>query len=728
MSKKHHSIIRKNVTLLSPRNILSLTTLFVISLAIITTLFALSLPHLTPDIRRYQDKQIQIKNSDGKWVDLLYFKLPSGKITASENLAIEEPDNIALYKDINQLMDENSQLAYALDANNLIAVTADETIALEKRPRQLHDLPIRFWVVLAFSLVSILIAGAVFAFGGWRPAVSAYIQNTLVFFIFTTSANIYGTRQLIIEGRFFRTLHVLNHTGTLLGIAAIMLLLWVSPRPIHNRSITWWAYGIVGVFLLVDIFQVFEHQVYYFYTILISGFLCCLALGMYQWWRVRNIAVDKAAMRWILVSVMLPLSIFSLVYLTPVLLDTQSYLAQGYIYGIILFINIGLGLGVLRYKIYELERWWFSIWTWFVGGLSILIVDVILFTLLPISHQNGLLISVAIIGWLYFPMRQWVLGRIHRKNETNTDYWLPNILPILLNEHSNNKKEMAQQWPSVLAHVFMPLNINISTTPVSTPEIINSGQTLLIPPLAENQHSYSLHHASKGQRLFTKDDYHVIENLKSLTILTMNIANARMHGARLERERLARDIHDDISAKLLTILQQSNDKQKVVVKETLVELRNLLNQLDTHETDFTTAIADWRLETSLRLQPYKIKFLWDVKLLHQDDIVLSSNDYSNIRRIIRETITNALKYMKNSQITVEIKDDAPGYISFRIKNHGEYLPVSSSGKRGIKNITTRVKNMGGELQWKKRKDYFEVFFTVNTQRNAFNTIAYSEKT
>lgn len=702
--------------LVSPKSILSLTTVFIALLAVATILVALSLPQTSTDIRRYQDKQIQIQNSHGKWVDVNYFKLRSGKITASNNLAIEEPDHIDLYKDINQLLDENSQLAYALDSNTLAAVTANETIALRKRPRQLHDLPLRFWVVLCFSLISILIAGAVFAFGGWRPAVSAYIQNTLVYFLFTTSSNIYGTRQLIIDGGFFRTLHVLNHIGTLMGVATIMILLWVSPRPIHNRSITWWAYGIIGVLLLIDIFQFFEHQIFYFYTALILAFLCCLVLGMYQWWQVRNIPVDKAAMRWIVVSVMLPLSIFSLVYLIPVLLNIESYIAQGYMYGIILFINIGLGFGVLRYKVYELEQWWFSIWTWFLGGLSILVVDAILFTVLPISHQNGLLLSVALIGWLYFPMRQWAMSRINQQHQVSTDYWLPNVLPILLNNQLNNKVNIQQKWISVLSEVYKPLDMSSTDTVVQKPKILNSGQTLLVPSLDEKRQGFALHHASRGQRLFTKNDYATLDNITELTKLAVNIANARLHGARLERERLARDIHDDISARLLTILHQSNPKQKAVVQETLVELRNLLNQLDNHEVDLATALADWRLETSLRIEPFGVSLTWETNVQKQNDIVLTSNEYSNIRRIIREAITNALKYMKNKKVSVRITDSTETMIAFSIRNYGEYLPVFNSGKRGINNIAKRVKLLNGHMSYIKNTHYFELVFTIKPEQ------------
>lgn len=713
---------------ISPKNTLSLTTLFTLVLALGTIWFALQLPHVTPDIRRYQDKTIEILTANNQWQTVAYFEWSDNQgkkqhIVTSPSLAMEEPDQLPLYANLNTLMVKNTQLFHALKDGKLTAVTKTNTVVeLHHRPRHIQDLPLRFWVVLVFSLVSIIIAGAVFSFGGWRPAVSAYIQNTIVYFLFTTSSNLYGTRQLIINGELFSNLQRLNHIATLYGVSSIMVLLWVSPRPIHQKSIVPWAYGLVSLFLWLDLYQVFQNQVDYFYSILMLGFVGCFILGMYQWWQVRHIAVDKAAMRWIFLSIMMPVTIFSLIYLLPVSLGYQARIPQGYMYGIILLINIGLGFGVLRYKVFELERWWFSIWTWFLGGLSIIVVDVLLLTILPISVENGLMLSVALVGWLYFPMRQWALERIQRKHNLKTDNWLPQVLPLLLNQTDDRKDGIPHQWSKILLQVFEPLNITKHSITALEPEIADSGQTLLIPPLADNQQSYALHHASAGQRLFTKDDFTVLHNLIDITKLAMEITNARLHGARLERERLARDIHDDISSKLLTILHQSTDNQRVVVQETLVELRNLLNQLDTHEVDFSTAIADWRLETSLRLQPYQIKFDWQVDVQRQDAIILSSNEYSNIRRIIREAITNALKYMQNNKISILIEDKSSNLVAFCISNHGQYLPTEHSskhsGKRGIKNMTTRVNSMGGDLMWKRYDAYFELHFTIAVVRES----------
>lgn len=703
---------------LSPKNVLSLTTLITLVLAFGSIWFALQLPHVTPDVRRYQDKQIQVIDTNNQWQDVRYFQWTNtqGKqqqVVASHNLALEEPDHIPLYKDINQLMANNTLLYDALMDGKLTAVTDKQVvITLHHRPRQIQDLPLRFWVVLVFSLVSIIIAGAVFSFGGWRPAISAYIQNTIVYFLFTTASNLYGTRQLIIDGELFSRLQQLNHIATLFGVSSIMVLLWISPRPIHIKSITPWVYGTMSVFILLDLLQVFDHQVGYVYTVLMLGFVGCFGLGIHQWWQVRHRAVDKAAIRWIILSIMIPITVFSFIYLIPITLGFQVHIPQGYMYAVILFINIGLGFGVLRYKVFELERWWFSIWTWFLSGLSIIVIDVILLTVLPISLESGLMLSVALVGWLYFPVRQWALGRIQRKHKMNTDNWLPEILPLLLNQSDDRKDAIPQQWSKILLKVFEPLNITHHNLPISQPELAESGQTLLIPPLADNQYSYALHHASSGQRLFTKDDFVVLNNLMDICKLAMEIATARLHGARLERERLARDIHDDISSKLLTILHQSNNQQRIVVQETLVELRNLLNQLDTHEVDFSTAIADWRLETSLRLQPYQIAFDWQVSVQQQDNIILSSNEYSNIRRIIREAITNALKYMQNDKITILIRENKSNVLSFSIKNYGMYLPVSNSGKRGINNMTTRAQSMSGDLTWKKYNGYFELCFTL----------------
>lgn len=369
------------------------------------------------------------------------------------------------------------------------------------------------------------------------------------------------------------------------------------------------------------------------------------------------------------------------------------------------------------YKDFEFDKW-FSIDSCLLVGLSIVFIEAVFIAVLP--KENWVLLTVALLALIigtYFPIRLWVKQYMNHKYEMTSEYWLPKILPILLSSQVKdfNGSEIEQQWLKILDMVYMPRYIKRLDKQIKEIAIIDSGKILLVPSILTLNVCYAIHQPSKGKRLFINQDAEVLHSLIKLTELAVNINQARVHGARLEKEKLAKDIHDDLSAKMLSLLPQVGKQQRPIVLDTLTELRNLLNQLDTHEVTLADALAEWRLETSLRLQANDIKFKWQVALEETNAIILSSDEYSHIRRIIRESITNALKYMNNQTVIVNIgMQSDQKLLSFCICNYGNYLPVKS-GSKGIKNINTRVEGMKGKLHWKKHTDHFQLSFTVNLQ-------------
>ena len=701
--------------LLSPRHVLTASWLIALVLGVIMTYLAMQLPHLEPKVRRYQDQQLQVLNQQGEWQTIQQLRWSGNDIPAESYLAVEEPDQIPTYSQYNLLMAQYTQMLQAAHNHQLIAVANGQEFTFKVEKRHLHNLPVRYWFQLGFGLIAIVIAGAIFAFGGYQPAVTAYLICAIFYFLYTSSASLYGTRQFLMDGDTFRLYSVINHYSTFFGATALAVLIWRSPRSIHKRSIAPIAYLVTFSLILVDQFQLVEQQVNYVYGISLLSYIVCVLIGIYQWSIFQHDPADRAAMRWIFLSYFIVLIAFSAGLMLPMLINKQVSASQGWMFGVLLLVNVGLGLGVVRYKIYELERWWFSIWAWFISGVSILLIDFILAVLLPISSEKSLFFAVALAGWLYFPIRQWVLNQINRKYELNADFWLPKILPILLNERSNVSHESAihRQWPNILKQVFSPLHVSQSNDHIQISRIDESGQVLLVAPLNNTHASYRLHHASKGKRLFTKNDLNSLATLVHLTELSVGVAHARDYGAKLERERLARDIHDDLSAKLLTLLHKCPEHNRPIIQDTLNDLRNFLNQLEVEEILLEDALSEWRLENSMRFEPFDINFKWHSDISLAPDVCLVSNEYSHLRRILREVVTNSIKYMDIAVFDVGIYIDNHRRLHFDITSTGQFLPSLPSGGRGMRNIKSRLEIMQGQLKWDKQHDQFRLQFFVN---------------
>jgi hypothetical protein len=79
-----------------------------------------------------------------------------------------------------------------------------------------------------------------------------------------------------------------------------------------------------------------------------------------------------------------------------------------------------------------------------------------------------------------------------------------------------------------------------------------------------------------------------------------------------ERKRIASDLHDDLGAKLLTIVHTA-DATRVpqLAREALEEMRLSVRGLAGRPVRLDDALADWRAEIIGRLTQAKIETLWD---------------------------------------------------------------------------------------------------------------------
>ncbi|MES1163742.1 MAG: histidine kinase, partial [Rhizobacter sp.] len=78
-----------------------------------------------------------------------------------------------------------------------------------------------------------------------------------------------------------------------------------------------------------------------------------------------------------------------------------------------------------------------------------------------------------------------------------------------------------------------------------------------------------------------------------------------------ERKRIAGDLHDDLGAKLLTIVHTSESERiSTLAREALEEMRLSVRGLTGKPMRLADALADWRAETVLRLGQANIEIDW----------------------------------------------------------------------------------------------------------------------
>ena len=680
-----------------------------VSVALVITI-ALSLPETHWEFSISEEQTLQVANDAIPPINIDFFMSGTEQIQALSHLALDEPDTVDTYEEFNQLMSMNDLL---LDHMQTLRMQlADGSIHnLVFVPRKISNLPPMFWLQLVCGSLGFLICVLIKSTGNRQRGVNDFVITGFSYLLFTFTAAIYSTKDLLIDGQLFHGLSMLNHAGAMLFSAALAAFLWNYPKVIGGYFVSIFAYLVFAINILIDGFQVVDGPATGSYLWVFGLFLFALFGSVVQWWKARKHPLDRGAVRWLLISIYAGTIFFAGGMMLPILLGLPPLASQGLMFTTFLLMYGGLALGVIRYRLFDLERWWFSIWAWFLGGVAILLVDVLIATSLTLSNTSALAFATAIVGWLYFPIRQWCWHYLSHRRGLAIEVWLPQILARLINVKTPLQLENA--WLISMQDFYRPLSIESESEQESKSEsgikIEQNGLQLSLPRLTRSGRLV-LSNASQGQRLFTRNDVKNYDILWTMFDLMHKALLAKADGANAERDRIRQDIHDDLGAKLLSIQHSSKDKEPAkLAKEALKDLRNLLQSIEIEPIALSDALNHWQLEAQERL-PDTVQTSW--KITKQNiELELPPEHFSNLTRAIRECITNALKHSEPSLIefTLNLSETLDITISNNGLRHstGKSTQVIESGGRGSDILRKRCHSLGGSFKnWEEGDKWF----------------------
>jgi two-component system sensor histidine kinase UhpB len=171
-----------------------------------------------------------------------------------------------------------------------------------------------------------------------------------------------------------------------------------------------------------------------------------------------------------------------------------------------------------------------------------------------------------------------------------------------------------------------------------------------------------------------------------------------------ERKRIASDLHDDLGAKLLTIVHTS-DAARIpqLAREALEEMRLSVRGLAGKPVRLDDALADWRAETMVRLTQAKIEAAWD----HPDDIVsqtLPARVFMQLTRILREAVSNVIKHSDASHCEVRCAV-LDGSLVVTVKDDGRGIAAELHRGQGMSSMKRRAKRMSGQCLVESRPGF-----------------------
>lgn len=596
-----------------------------------------------------------------------------------------------------------------------------EPALLSTRPRQLGDLPFPFWMHLLIGGINFVMAAGVLAYRPADPAARHYALFGAGVLLTPYTATIYLTRELLIDGALLHALSTLNHLFLCLTVAALVALMSTYPGRLGAR-LPALAYTAGMLAWLGQFTRAFAAP-NAVYLITLSFFALGLGLAYPQWQRTRGHPVERAALRWFLLSLLLGTGLFAALVALPLAFDQPPPVDQTWLTPLFLLVPAGIALGIVRYRLFELDRWWRSVWTWFFGGVAVMALDLTLLTLFDLTRLGAITLSLALLGWLYFPARQWLWARwLGGPPAAERHTWLREL------SAAANPAELRARWLAALHARYAPLESRhdpgteaLIETPSPGARIEDDGLTLRVPdPLST--HDVLLRHADGGARLFGTADAADADTLAGLARLLREAMHERDQAVADERQRIRRDLHDDLGAKLLALLYRVDAGDQPLVRSAIRDSHEILAALDAEPLPLADAVAQWRAEAQERAITHGFQLDWRAHRIDEptDDgnAVLDARQHTNLARIVREAISNAVRHAGARHVAIDITRD--GYrLGLNVTDQGQAnaAPADWRNGGGTRQIAQRAEELGGEAAWEPADGGTRLRVSVPLQRS-----------
>ncbi|OIO66127.1 MAG: hypothetical protein CO186_05095 [Zetaproteobacteria bacterium CG_4_9_14_3_um_filter_49_83] len=166
-----------------------------------------------------------------------------------------------------------------------------------------------------------------------------------------------------------------------------------------------------------------------------------------------------------------------------------------------------------------------------------------------------------------------------------------------------------------------------------------------------------------------------------------------------ERQRIFSDLHDDLGAKLLSIVYQSEtENQRNLARQAMDGLREIVSCSQT-ESFQDNWLDQLRQESLQRFCQMPFKLHWRQ---HTDDILLyfTPAKTAQIASVLREALTNVLKHGDQSDACVHIwiRCNA-AWMS--VRNQGHFQTDDNFDGNGRRNMQRRIHALHGRIRWRR---------------------------
>ncbi|QTD44902.1 sensor histidine kinase [Ottowia testudinis] len=625
---------------------------------------------------------------------------------------MEDPDLLHSYSDWGDFYARQDRLASIMRAPQVLVTVVrpdqpPERVTLQPRTyRLLGSLPWSFWGQLLIGALAMLAAGWVVSVYPGSP--STLFTALSSFFVMTAahSAAVFSSRELALPSGLFHALSVVNHASSVLALVALVLLLANYPRRLPRGSLP-----LTGIFVLAPTLLAWIAADAAWWlpspnwgsraiqTLMIGATLVNLA---------RQFGIARGEPRLLRAvcgtAILLLCGTTLLVVLLEVLpmFGAMPPASQALIYTLVLLSNLGIVWSTRHLRPYDLDEWTLQAFAALAGAAGVWALHRGL-VVLRIMEDSTALIVVLLVCWLaYVPLYRWLSRTYLRRAQPSLEDLTGDVLLIGL----MRPVERLAAWRWMLARLFNSLceeadaAAHEARANLSKAALLPGGEMLWVPPTA-GMPAVLLRERGQVRRRFNEQDRRLAQRLCGLVGQLIATREAYGRGANDERLRIADDLHDDLGAKLLSLVHASDAPSGAagvarLAREALEEMRLSVRHLKAQPAPLADVLADWRSETVARLTAAGIDVDWDAHLPGRPQ-VFSARTSSQLTRVLRETVSNLIRHSGASHCRVLLQV-TEAELQLELEDNGrgmDPVAVALSVGHGLANIERRVRRLGG---------------------------------
>ena len=325
-------------------------------------------------------------------------------------------------------------------------------------------------------------------------------------------------------------------------------------------------------------------------------------------------------------------------------------------------------------------------------------------------------LALVVVAAAIAVVRVYAAGRRRLVNHT---LGTPAASPEQLFEHLFRTTREVEKHPEqtgpalarLLKELFDPSEATLLDQPATLAHTLSDGSAMRVPvpviaraSAPASSRSILLRHAQQGRRLFTNDDAQLAERISEHLRRSIAFEQAVEQGRSEERRRLAQDLHDDIGARLLTLMYKAQSPEmEDYARHTLQDLKTLTRGLAAANQPLAHALAEWKADISHRLSAAHVELKWTAT--QDTDVELSVAQWSALTRVLRELVTNVIAHAQARTVEIDVKLVNDRLLVIVADDGTGHAPAQWAPSLGVGGVRKRVRQLGGEVSWQERSPH-----------------------